>query len=518
MWKNFTGLVLLILLFSGCKDNEAQLNIDSLKKKDTIYTDLYRPQFHFTPKEKWMNDPNGLVYNDGLYHLFYQFYPDSTVWGPMHWGHAVSKDLLHWKHRPIALKPDSLGYIFSGSAVVDKNNTSGFGSVNKPPMVSIFTYHNMEGERSGRLDYQTQGIAYSLDNGISWTKYQNNPVIKNDSIKDFRDPKVFWHEGSNKWILTLVAGDHAQFYNSDNLKDWKLTGEFGKQFGAHGGVWECPDLFKLPVEGTNEEKWVLLISINPGAPNGGSGTQYFIGNFDGKTFTPDHLDTRWIDYGTDNYAGVTYNHAPNENRVFIGWMSNWDYAQETPTKKWRSAMTLPRKLSLYKDGAETWLRNYPINQVDALLTEEIDTPSDLSKPILLRTNKRNGADITFEVDLTKPFSLRLSDRARNEFIFTSDPSKNSFSVNRSNSGKTDFNEKFVKLQTQSFEPIENFVEFRMIVDASSVEIFIDKGRYVFTDLVFPSETYSRLFINTKHEDAFQDLQIHTIKSVWTDEK
>ena len=325
-------LLIFSVIFLSCKDtNKTTEAIPVETISENSYSEPFRPQFHFTPQEKWMNDPNGLVYNDGVYHLFYQYYPDDIVWGPMHWGHATSKDMIHWDHKPIALYPDELGLIFSGSAVVDSNNSSGFGTKENPPLVAIFTYHLMEGEKAGRKDFQTQGIAYSLDNGNTWTKYEGNPVIGNDGIKDFRDPKVFWDEDTSQWVLILVAGDHAKFYKSSNLKDWELMSEFGKDKGAHGGVWECPDLFKLKVGETEEEKWVLLISINPGAPNGGSGTQYFVGEFDGTNFTTNHEDIKWLDYGMDNYAGVTYNNVPNKDRLFIGWMSNWNYARDTPT-------------------------------------------------------------------------------------------------------------------------------------------------------------------------------------------
>ena len=294
-------------------------------EQSTVNTEPYRPQFHFTPPAKWMNDPNGLVYNKGVYHLFYQYYPDDIVWGPMHWGHAISKDLLHWEHKPIALYPDKNGYIFSGSAVVDTENTSGFGTKENPALVAIFTYHDIDRERAGKTDFQTQGIAYSLDNGETFTVYDGNPVIGNNGIKDFRDPKVFWDDQSKNWSMLLVAGDHLQIWQSKNLKSWEKVSEFGKNQGAHGGVWECPDLFKLKVGTTDEEKWVLLISINPGAPNGGSGTQYFVGDFDGKTFTSDQKEEKWIDWGTDNYGGVRYNNVPNNKRIFIGWRSMIDW-------------------------------------------------------------------------------------------------------------------------------------------------------------------------------------------------
>ena len=225
----------------------------------------------------------------------------------------------------------------------------------------------------GDSGFETQGLAYSLDNGTSWEKYNDNPVLRDDSATDLRDPKLFWYEPDQKWIMSLAAGDRAEFYGSRNLKDWQLLGEFGKDQGAHGGVWECPDLFPLKVEGSSEEKWVLLISINPGAPNGGSGTQYFIGDFDGKTFTTDQTKDLWIDWGTDNYAGVTFSNAPNDKIIFLGWMSNWLYANEIPTKKWRGAMTLPRKLSLHRVGEGYSLFNYPIQKFDTLVRRSLKT-------------------------------------------------------------------------------------------------------------------------------------------------
>ena len=290
-----------------------------------------------------MNDPNGLVYFHDTWHMFFQHYPDSTVWGPMHWGHAVSKDLVHWQQKPIALYPDSLGYIFSGSAVIDKRNTAGFG---KNAMVAIFTYHDAEKEKAGKDDYQSQGIAYSLDEGKTWEKYSGNPVLPNPGKRDFRDPKVFWDPKTDNWKMILAAGDHLELYSSSNLKKWEKVSEFTDPVDEKLGVWECPDLFPLKAEGDNVQKWVLIISHNPGAPNGGSGTRYFIGDYDGKDFTTNQTENLWLDYGTDNYAGVTFNNAPDDERILIGWMNNWNYGQQIPTKGWRSAMTLPAKAEI----------------------------------------------------------------------------------------------------------------------------------------------------------------------------
>jgi fructan beta-fructosidase len=261
----------------------------------------------------------------------------------MYWGHATSTDMIHWEHKPIALLPDIPGDIFSGSAVVDHKNTSGLGKLKNPALVAIFTYHLMEGEKAGRTDYQTQGIAYSLDNGDSWIVYEGNPVIGNQGMRDFRDPKVFWNEQTKAWTMLLVAGDHLQIWASDNLKDWQQQSKFGKEQVAHGGVWECPHLFPLSFAGADVQKWVLFININPG-------TQYFIGYFDGKNFTSDQTEALWVDGGTDNHAGVTYNDTTDNSRLFIGWMSNWNYAQQTPIQAWSSAMTLPRTLHLESVG------------------------------------------------------------------------------------------------------------------------------------------------------------------------
>jgi fructan beta-fructosidase len=517
MLRYFFAAVLIIISLS-CKQNTSKVveNSESTGKISSIYQEPYRPQFHFTPAEKWMNDPNGLVYHQGVYHLFYQFYPDDIVWGPMHWGHATSTDMIHWEHKPIALYPDEHGLIFSGSAVVDTQNTSGFGTTDNPPLVAIFTYHDMEAEKAGKFDYQTQGIAYSLDNGETWTKYEKNPVIGNTGIKDFRDPKVFWHEASSRWILTLVAGDHARFYGSSNLKDWKLLSEFGKELGAHGGVWECPDLFPLKVKGSEEEKWVLLISINPGAPNGGSGTQYFIGDFDGTSFTTAQKDIRWIDHGMDNYAGVTYNNAPNNERIFIGWMSNWNYARDTPTQTWRSAMTLPRNFSLHKDASGYFLKNYPLPTFDSIRTaEEITNIISVSEPYHLTLVNLMQKDISFQADLSKDLLLTIGNETE-KFSLHINPAKKLLEFDRSKSGLVSFEKSFgEKVQTQAYEPKSTEAEIRLIIDQSSVEIFIDGGKYVFTNQIFPTKPYNQLTLLGDVEELTQ-VKLFKINSIWNE--
>ncbi len=512
-------IAIIGVIFFGCKKNKIIHNNE--KELDPIawHQENYRPQYHFSPKEKWMNDPNGLVYHKGVYHLFYQYYPEEIVWGPMHWGHATSSDLMHWKHKPIALYPDSHGLIFSGSAVVDTQNSSGFGTIDNPPLVAIYTYHLMEGEQTGRTDFQTQGIAYSLDNGEHWTKYIDNPVIKNEGVKDFRDPKVFWHEKTNSWILTLVAGDHAQIYRSKNLVDWEYLSDFGKEQGAHGGVWECPDLFQLKVEGTDETKWVLLISINPGAPNGGSGTQYFVGDFDGTSFVSDQKEPKWLDWGTDNYAGVTYNNLPDTDRVFIGWMSNWDYARDTPTKSWRSAMTLPRNLTLSKNNNEYALLNYPVLEIEKLLETKKKNVVRLAPKLkmTLPSDDISQGELRFKTSSTN-FTIVLKNSLGEKLSLLCDVTEGKFTLDRSASGETDFNEAFGN--KVHYMPINNFgdkaFEVRIFIDWSSIEVFLNKGQYVMTDLIFPKEPYNTIEITNKSEQemVLKDFEIAKVKSIW----
>lgn len=480
-----------------------------------LYQEPHRPQFHFSPPAKWMNDPNGMVYYKGEYHLFYQHYPDSTVWGPMHWGHAISKDMIHWQHQPIALYPDAIGDIFSGSVVVDEKNSSGLKKGIEAPLVAIFTYHHMPGEKAGRKDFQTQGIAYSTDKGRTWTKYANNPVIKNPGIKDFRDPKVIWHTASKQWVLTMAAGDEILFYHSPDLKNWELTGRFGKEEGSHGGVWECPDLFELTTK-EGKSKWVLLVSIGTGAPNGGSGTQYFMGSFDGKTFTSENSkETKlWLDNGTDNYAGVTWYNAPNRRRLFLGWMSNWQYAQTVPTQKWRSAMTLPRELYLQETSNGFRLQTKPVAETVKLRTHQ--------NPVTLIAGKEypvSLAELTLRFDLSaadkNDLGIELRNKENESVRIGYDPTSNQFYINRTQLQNTVFFKDFAAVHTAPRAATGKLLTMHLFIDKSSVELFADDGSVVMTDIFFPvSEFNSVKIFQDPGTKALQNGKLYTLKSIW----
>lgn len=453
----------------------------------------WRPAFHFTPPANWMNDPNGLVYHNGTYHLFYQYYPDSTVWGPMHWGHATSPDLFHWTHQPIALYPDSLGWIFSGSAVIDKNNTAGFG---KDAMVAIFTYHNDAIWKAGRKNTESQGIAFSLDEGLTWTKYPGNPVLNNSGEQDFRDPKVSWHAARKCWIMVLAAGDRIKMYSSVNLTSWKFESDFVPDVKEPYGVWECPDLF--PMKSGNEEKWVLILSQNMNGPNGGSATRYIVGSFDGMNFRAE-TTPRWIDHGTDYYAAVTYDNAPGGKRILLGWMSNWMYAEKTPTKEWRSAMALPRELSLIRSASGYRLSQSIISSLDGQTQPLVNVNSadkveradlDFSRAIIAFDIAAGNAPIVVELsnDSGEKTSLRVTDY--------------DMQIDRGLSGLVDFSKDFAG-KPQLLKSEEKITRLEMYLDASSLEVSLNHGAYWMTVQYFPRKSYHRLSVSgrtVKHLD------------------
>ncbi|MFK7921196.1 MAG: glycoside hydrolase family 32 protein [Bacteroidia bacterium] len=501
--QKLLSILLCLFVFTACQESKTETQAVAIKtaSKTLAYDEPHRPQYHFSPPAKWMNDPNGMVFYEGEYHLFYQYYPDSTVWGPMHWGHAVSEDLVNWQHLPIALYPDSLGLIFSGSAVIDWNNSSGLAPEGEVPMVAIFTYHNMEGERNGSLDFQTQGIAYSLDKGRTWTKYEGNPVIPNPGLKDFRDPKVFWHDASESWVMIFARGDQVQIYRSPNLKEWTLASEFGVDQGSHGGVWECPDLFQLKVPASEEKKWVMIVSLGRGGANGGSGTMYFIGDFDGTSFSNNNSPETvlWLDYGTDNYAGVTWSDVPKEDgrRLFMGWMSNWHYATLVPTEKWRSAMTIGRELQLAETEAGLRMISMPVAEQDQLRqdAQQIAAGEVNGKRVLASDSRLAELLLSFEYDPKAPpskFGVRFSNTKGEEYLVGLDLKTNEFYTDRRNAGKTDFSEHFAKLHTAPRISSATKVDFHLYLDLASMELFADGNEVVFTDIFFPTEDFGEI--------------------------
>jgi fructan beta-fructosidase len=489
--------------------DQDQAPIQTPVAQATEASEPLRPAFHFTPPAHWMNDPNGLVYYRGLYHLFYQYNPDGTVWGPMHWGHAVSGDLVHWQDRPIALSPDTHGAIFSGSVVVDWHNTSGFSHDRNPPLVAIFTYHDEAAKHAGKPP-QSQGLAYSLDGGESWTKYAGNPVLVPDAGQpDFRDPKVFWHAPTHSWIMALAVGDHAEFFGSPDFRNWHRLSRFGQGLGAHGGVWECPDLLPLRVAGTRQTKWVLLQSVNPGGPNGGSATQYFVGDFNGRTFTPDPAfarsiaasGPRWIDWGRDNYAGVAWSDLPKADgrTVTIGWMNNWDYGEKTPTRAWRSAMTLPRTLTLHRAAAGGYvLRSQPVRELRALQGRAVTLHARSlagEMPIALPANavSQSRIDLAFAVPSGRArVGMILSNALGDRYRFTYDAQTRRFVSDRTRSGLVDFAGNFASVDTAPRSARTRIVRMSFIIDHSSVEAFLDRGETVMTTALFPREPYTQV--------------------------
>ncbi|SFQ62040.1 glycoside hydrolase family 32 protein [Hymenobacter arizonensis] len=466
-------------------------------------TPQYRPGYHFTPAAHWMNDPNGMVYYQGTYHLFFQYYPDGMVWGPMHWGHVTSTDLVSWKEQPIALYPDKLGMIFSGSAVIDVNNTAGFG---KDAMVAIFTHHNPEEEKKGSNKHEYQSLAYSLDAGKTWKKYEGNPVLPNPGIADFRDPKVSWYEAGKKWVMTLATKDRITFYSSPNLKNWTKESEFGEKLGAHGGVWECPDLFPMTLNGKTH--WVLIVNLNPGGPNGGSGTQYFMGNFNGKTFTPSSTDTKWASYGPDDYAGVTWNNTGNR-RLFMGWMSNWTYANQVPTSPWRSGTTVARELALQQVGNQIYLTSQPVKETVKLFPS-VTTFKDLTvnKTLDLTPKLKNVGDkfqLKLKAQQLASFSLVLSNAKGEEVIIGYDQPTNQYFVDRTKSGQLGFSDKFAGRHTAPRLSTSLQADVTLLVDATSVEVFADQGLTVMSELFFPTEPLSKLRLTADTSFLIQEI-------------
>lgn len=461
---------------------------------DSSNRETYRPVYHHTPVYGWMNDPNGMFYKDGVYHLYFQYNPYGSMWANMTWGHSTSTDLAHWTYEGTAIVPDAWGAIFSGSCVVDKDNTAGFG---KGTVVAFYT----SAKSTPWGDVQSQSMAYSLDNGKTFIKYEHNPILTSTE-RDFRDPKVFWYAPGKHWVMMLAVGQEMQIYSSVNLKEWKKESSFGAMQGAHGGVWECPDLVELAVEGSEEKKWVLICNLNPGGPFGGSAAQYFVGSFDGKKFVNESpTQTKWLDWGKDNYATVTWSNAPAGRCVALGWMSNWQYANNVPTMQYRSANTLARDLILYRVGDELFLKSKPSPEIKKARAEEKKIPSfkvtgNYEIASLLADNK--GAyeiEMTIENKGASKIDLSLVNEKGEKVAMYYDIIRKQFIMDRSASGIVGFSRDFPAV---TVAPVRNTdqIHLRLFIDRSSVEAFGEEGEYVMTNLVFPAEPYNRMIFSS----------------------
>lgn len=477
---------------------------------DMANKESFRPVYHHTPAYGWMNDPNGMFYKDGVYHLYFQYNPYGSVWGNMHWGHSTSTDLMHWKFEGRAIVPDAWGAIFSGSCVVDHENTAGFG---KEAVVAFYT----SAKSTPWGDIQMQSMAYSLDNGKTFTKYEGNPILTS-SEKDFRDPKVFWYAPGKHWVMILAVGQHMEIYSSVNLKEWKKESEFGAMQGAHGGVWECPDLVEIPVEGTREKKWVLICNLNPGGPFGGSAAQYFIGSFDGKKFVNESpTQTKWMDWGKDNYATVTWNNAPDGRCIALGWMSNWQYANNVPTRQYRSANTLARDLTLYREGQELYLKSTPSVEVKKARGKKVSIPSfkvsEKHEMVNLFEEKQGAYEVEIVIQnagASKIAFCLLNDKGEKVSMYY-DLNRKQFVMDRSESGTVDFSKDFPAVTVAPVN-VDKELTLRLFVDRSSIEAFGEDGKFVMTNLVFPSQPYVKMcFEADKNGYAVKSLNVYKLQ-------
>lgn len=477
---------------------------------DMANKESFRPLYHHTPAYGWMNDPNGMFYKNGVYHLYFQYNPYGSVWGNMHWGHSTSTDLMHWKFEGCAIVPDAWGAIFSGSCVVDHENTAGFG---KEAVVAFYT----SAKSTPWGDIQMQSMAYSLDNGKTFTKYEGNPILTS-SEKDFRDPKVFWYAPGKHWVMILAVGQHMEIYSSVNLKEWKKESEFGAMQGAHGGVWECPDLVEIPVEGTREKKWVLICNLNPGGPFGGSAAQYFVGSFDGKKFVNESpTQTKWMDWGKDNYATVTWNNAPDGRCIALGWMSNWQYANNVPTRQYRSANTLARDLTLYREGQELYLKSTPSSEVKKARGKKVSIPSfkvsEKHEMVNLFEEKQGAYEVEIVIQNTGASKIAfclLNDKGEKVSMYY-DLNRKQFVMDRSESGKIDFSKDFPAVTVAPVN-VDKELTLRLFVDRSSIEAFGEDGKFVMTNLVFPSQPYVKMcFEADKNGYAVKSLNVYKLQ-------
>lgn len=543
--KSVKGNVATVKIL-GLKKDALAVNLVKLSNTfDTTNTDYYRPSYHFTPLYGWMNDPNGMVYKDGEYHLYFQYNPYGSKWGNMHWGHAVSKDLVHWEHLDPAIARDPVGHIFSGSSVIDKKNTAGFG---KNAIIAIYTNNSVNHD-------EVQCLAYSNDNGRTFTKYEGNPVLTPfDGLKDFRDPKVFWYEKGKCWYMIVSADKEMRLYKSKNLKKWNYVSAFGKGIGQQPCQYECPDFFQLPVNGDKKKmKWVMTMNINPGCWFGGSATEYFVGDFDGKKFTcPDANEVKWLDWGKDHYATVTFSNT-GDRVLGITWMSNWQYANLTPFKQNRGANGLPRELKLYEKNGKYYISENVAPEVYALRKETKDladaSVADAKDLKGVAANMEGAFEIEADVtpDANGIAGIEISNNKRERTLIYFDMKQGKVVMDRTESGLTDFGKQAVphdielawdkQRAAEGKEParIANSINYKndfalatwaplslcengkktyhvdIFVDKSSVELFVDGGRIAMTNLVFPVAPYENVKLYTQGGKAeFKNLKVHKL--------
>ena len=489
--------------FEGIEAEQAWTLIGLSDTPPEVPAEKYRPAYHHTPPYGWMNDANGMFYKDGVYHLYYQYNPYASVWGNMHWGHSTSTDLVHWEHQPVAIWRDAYGHIFSGSSVVDFDNTAGFGA---GAVVAFYSSHN-----PAREYVQTQCIAYSLDDGQTFTKYGDNPVlVPFDGLRDFRDPKVFRYEPEGKWIMIVSADKEMRFYSSQDLRSWEYMSGWGEGYGVQPRQFECPDFFPLTTA-EGETKWVMIVNVNPGCWFGGSATQYFVGDFDGRTFTCDSPKetVKWLDWGKDHYATVTFSNT-GDRVIAVPWMSNWQYGANVPTKYFRSANAVPRELGLFRDGKEFYVSVFPVKEVDALRKEGRTVGGVVAtagKPQEVRLFDRTDGAYELLLDIDVPAAgragWRLSNAAGEGVDMYFDASLQRFVMDRTQSGQVDFARRsragsamdYVNdfaLATWAPVKVAGRHSVRILYDFTSLEVFLDGGRIAMTNLVFPDEPYDRL--------------------------